>query len=424
MHGNMESGELFIYIMENTKTSNTSRSGNKDWRNKSSKNRNQPGRQGAKQPNNKKKESTLDNRVFVKKAMALEDSKYETTLLIKDLPVNIKIKENLAAKGYIHPTEIQEKTITPILEGRNLMGLAQTGTGKTAAFLVPIVHQLVNTQPGFQVLIVVPTRELAVQIESELKTIAKGLNLYSQVFIGGTSVHRDLEKLRRPSHFIIGTPGRLLDMENQRALKFHNFTHLVLDEFDRLLDMGFSHDIQKMISKMTGRKQSVLFSATEEPNQKKLIGEILENPVNVRVSIKNTTGDHIEQETITVKDGENKMDVLVRMLKDDSFQKVIVFAETKRWVSKVCKELNRSGIKADEIHGNKSQNYRQNALNAFKDEKIKVLVATDVAARGLDIEEVSHVINYQKPMNFDSYIHRIGRTGRAGKSGKAYTFIN
>ena len=175
---------------------------------------------------------------------------------------------------------------------------------------------------------------------------------------------------------------------------------------------------------MSNRKQTVLFSATEEPNQKKLIGEILTNPVEVRVSIKNATGDHIEQETITVKDGENKMDVLIRMIKDDSFQKVIVFAETKRWVSKVCKELNRVGIKADEIHGNKSQNYRQNALNAFKAEKIKVLVATDVAARGLDIEEVSHVINYQKPMNFDSYIHRIGRTGRAGKSGKAYTFIN
>jgi ATP-dependent RNA helicase RhlE len=304
------------------------------------------------------------------------------------------------------------------------MGLAQTGTGKTAAFLVPIVHQLINTAPAFQVLIVIPTRELAVQIEDELKSITKGLNLHSQVFIGGTSVNRDLDKLRRPSHFIIGTPGRLLDMANQRALHFDKFQTLVLDEFDRLLDMGFSHDIQKMISKMSNRKQTVLFSATEEPNQKKLIGEILTNPVEVRVSIKNATGDHIEQETITVKDGENKMDVLIRMIKDDSFQKVIVFAETKRWVSKVCKELNRVGIKADEIHGNKSQNYRQNALNAFKAEKIKVLVATDVAARGLDIEEVSHVINYQKPMNFDSYIHRIGRTGRAGKSGKAYTFIN
>jgi len=304
------------------------------------------------------------------------------------------------------------------------MGLAQTGTGKTAAFLVPIVHQLINSAPAYQVLIVIPTRELAVQIESELKSITKGLNLFSQVFIGGTSVNRDLEKLKRPSHFIIGTPGRLLDMAHQRALKFDNFRTLVLDEFDRLLDMGFSHDIQKMVAAMTNRKQTVLFSATEEPGQKRLIEGLLTNPVEIRVSVKNTTGDHIEQEIIQVKDGENKMNILVGMMKDDAFQKVIIFAETKRWVSKVCKDLKRNGIKADEIHGNKSQNYRQNALNNFKDEKIQVLVATDVAARGLDIEEVSHVINFQKPKNFDSYIHRIGRTGRAGRSGKAYTFIN
>ncbi len=356
--------------------------------------------------------------------MTLEENKYETSVMIKDLPVNLKIKENLLAKGYIQPTEIQEKTLNAVLQGRNVMGLAQTGTGKTAAFLVPILHQLVGSAPAFQVLIVVPTRELAVQIEAELKSIAKGMNIFSQVFIGGTSVGRDKDKLKRPSHFIIGTPGRLLDMENQRALQFSRFTTLILDEFDRLLDMGFSQDIKKMISKMSNRKQTALFSATEEPGQKKLIGEFLINPVEVRVSVKNSTGDHIEQEIIHVKDGENKMDVLVRMMKDDAFQKVIVFAETKRWVSKVCKELNRKGIKADEIHGNKSQNYRQNALNSFKAEKIKVLVATDVAARGLDIEEVSHVINYQKPKNFDSYIHRIGRTGRAGKSGKAYTFVN
>jgi len=416
MHGSIKSGELFIHIMQNKKSSNSTRPGNKDWRTKSSQNR-------SKNTNNQK-ESTLDNRVFVKKAMALEENKYETNLLVKDLPVNLKVKENLLAKGYEKPTEIQEKTLKALLDGRNVMGLAQTGTGKTAAFLVPIVHLLVNTKAAHQVLVVVPTRELAVQIEDELKSIAKGLNIYSQVFIGGTSVNRDLDKLKRPCHFIIGTPGRLMDMENQRALNFSNFNTLVLDEFDRLLDMGFSNDIKKMISKMNNRKQTALFSATEEASQKKLIYEILDNPVEVRVSVKNSTGDHIDQEVVHVKDGENKMDVLIEMLKNAAFQKVIVFAETKRWVSKVCKELNRKGIKSDEIHGNKSQNYRQNALNAFKAEKIQVLVATDVAARGLDIEEVSHVINYQKPKNMDSYIHRIGRTGRAGKSGKAYTFVN
>lgn len=402
--------------MENN-TSFRTRPAKKDWRKKSSNNRNKP-------VNNKKKESTLDNRVFVKKALHADEKKYVSEILVKDLLVNEKIKQNLLAKGYVKPTEIQEKTLEAILTGRNVMGLAQTGTGKTAAFLVPIVHNLVNTAAAFQVLIVIPTRELAVQIESELKSITKGMNIYSQVFIGGTSVNRDLDKLRRPAHFIIGTPGRLLDMANQKALKFDNFQTLVLDEFDRLLDMGFSTDIQKMVSAMRNRKQTVLFSATEEPSQKKLIGELLNNPVEVRVSIKNTTGDHIDQEIIRVNDGENKMDVLAGMINQPAFQKVIVFAETKRWVSKVCKELKRRGIKTDEIHGNKSQNYRQKALNDFKTERIKVLVATDVAARGLDIEEVSHVINYQKPKNFDSYIHRIGRTGRAGKSGKAFTFVN
>lgn len=402
--------------MQIKNSSNSTRPARKDWRKNSSQNRSTK--------TNNKKESTLDNKVFVKKAMAVEQTKYETNLLVKDLPVNLKVKENLLAKGYEKPTEIQEKTLKALLEGRNVMGLAQTGTGKTAAFLVPIVHQLINTKAAHQVLIIVPTRELACQIEDELKSISKGLNIYSQVFIGGTSVNRDLDKLKRSCHFIIGTPGRLLDMENQGALNFGNFNTLVLDEFDRLLDMGFSNDIRKMISKMHHRKQSCLFSATEEASQKKLINEILIDPVEVRVSAKNSSGDNIDQEIIHVKDGENKMDVLINMLKDKSFQKVIVFAETKRWVSKVCKELNRKGIKSDEIHGNKSQNYRQHALDRFKNEKIQVLVATDVAARGLDIEEVSHVINYQKPKNLDSYIHRIGRTGRAGKSGKAYTFVN
>jgi ATP-dependent RNA helicase RhlE len=396
---------------------NASSGPKKDWRTKSSANK-----QKSNSGNNK--ESKLDNRSFVKKATPVIETKYNAILHVKDLPVDKRIVENLLTKGYEKPTEIQEKTLSAILDGRNLLGLAQTGTGKTAAFLVPIVNNLLQSSPAFQVLIVIPTRELAVQIEDELKSITKGLKIFSEVFIGGTSVGRDLQKLKRPSHFIIGTPGRLLDMANQGALKFSNFNTLVLDEFDRLLDMGFSNDIKKMVSAMNNRKQTVLFSATEDQGQKKLINELLINPLEVRINRNNSTGDHIDQEIIQVKDGEDKMDLLTALINQPAFQKVIVFAETKRWVSKVCKELKRRGIKSDEIHGNKSQNYRQNALNNFKNEKIKVLVATDVAARGIDVEEVSHVINYQKPKSMDSYIHRIGRTGRAGKSGKAYTFVN
>ncbi len=343
---------------------------------------------------------------------------------IEDLPVDARVKSNLQSKGYIHLTEIQEHAIQPILEGKDVMGIAQTGTGKTAAFLVPIINNLLGKQPSFQTLIVVPTRELAVQVEEEFKSIAKGTNLSSACFIGGTSVGRDISKLKRPTHFIIGTPGRLIDLARQNALHFRDFKTLVLDEFDRLLDMGFLRDIQYMLAAMTNRKQTVLFSATEETGQKKLIQSLLRDPVSVRVSSGDVTGDHIDQEIVTVRAGEKKMDILVNMFRDKSFHKVIVFAETKRGVSTVRKNLHMAGIRVDEIHGNKSQNYRLKALNDFKSGRIQGLIATDVAARGLDISEVTHVINFQPPRDFDSYIHRIGRTGRAGKGGKAYTFVN
>ncbi|HCM74970.1 MAG TPA: ATP-dependent helicase [Cytophagales bacterium] len=368
--------------------------------------------------------STIDPRLFVKKATPLAEVTFQPSIKIEDLNVDARIKANLLSKGYIYLTEIQERAIQPVLEGKDVMGIAQTGTGKTAAFLVPIVHNLLGKAPAFQTLVVVPTRELAVQVEEEFKSIVKGLNLSSACFIGGTSVGRDITRLKRPSHIIIGTPGRLIDLARQNALHFRDFKTLILDEFDRLLDMGFLKDIKTMLAGMTNRKQTVLFSATEENNQKKLIQSLLHNQVDVRVSSGNVSGDHIDQEVITVKAGEKKLDILVNMFRDQTFHKVIVFAETKRGVSQVRKNLAHAGIKVDEIHGNKSQNYRLKALNDFKSGKIQALIATDVAARGLDISEVTHVINFQPPRDFDSYIHRIGRTGRAGKGGKAFTFLN
>src|SRR5882672_460945 len=368
--------------------------------------------------------STLDPRLFEKKAKPLNEVRYESPRKIQDLPVDERIKNNLIAKGYLRPTEMQDKTLEAILTDNDLMGIAQTGTGKTGAFLIPVVHKLIGAKAAFQVLVVVPTRELAVQVEQEYKSIVKGLSMNSACFIGGTSVGRDIATLRQPVHLVIGTPGRLTDLARQGALRLNNFSTLILDEFDRLLDMGFARDIQFIVKAMNNRKQTLLFSATEEKNQLTLIRELLHQPVEVRVSKGKTTGDHIDQEVVRVGAGENKMDVLLRMVKDQSFQKVIVFAETKRGVSQVRKNLHQSGIRVDEIHGNKSQNYRLKALNDFKSGKIQVLIATDVAARGLDISEVTHVINYQQPRDFDSYIHRIGRTGRAGKGGKAFTFVN
>jgi ATP-dependent RNA helicase RhlE len=376
------------------------------------------------QSRNKQPVSTLDPKLFVKKAVPLNEARYESSRTILDLPVDRRIIANLLAKGYNKPTEIQDRTLEALLAQNDLLGIAQTGTGKTGAFLIPIVHNLINTKAANQVLIVVPTRELAVQVEEEFTSMVKGLGMRSNCFIGGTSVGKDIASLRQPVHFIIGTPGRLTDLARQGALRMSNFNTLILDEFDRLLDMGFARDIQFIVKAMNNRKQTLLFSATEEKNQLTLIRELLHQPVEVRVSKGKTTGDHIEQEVVRVAAGESKMDVLLRMVKDHTFQKVIVFAETKRGVSQVRKNLHQSGIRVDEIHGNKSQNYRLKALNDFKSGKIQVLIATDVAARGLDISEVTHVINYQQPRDFDSYIHRIGRTGRAGKGGKAYTFVN
>lgn len=376
-------------------------------------------------PEKKNRTTTgIDPNMFIKKAELKESSKYTPSRQIKDLPIHTGIIDNLLHKGYISPTEIQDKTLEAILNGNDLMGLAQTGTGKTGAFLIPMINNLILQKPSFQVLIITPTRELALQIEGEFKSIAKGFKLYSTSLIGGTSVQRDVNNLRKPSHFVIGTPGRITDMVRQRALNLQNFSTLVLDEFDRLLDMGFARDIQRLVDGMSNRQQTILFSATEEKSQKKLIDELLNNPVEVRVRNGNISADLIDQDIIRVRNGEKKMDILLNMIKDESFEKVLIFAETKRWVSRICSDLRRAGIKADEIHGNKSQNYRINALNSFKNRKIQVLVATDVAARGLDISNVSHVINYQQPKNMDSYIHRIGRTGRAGEYGKALTFIN
>lgn len=366
----------------------------------------------------------LHSELFVKKAQPVKETNYRSYRAIKDLPVNESIISNLLRKGYISPTEIQDKSIEPILDGFNLMGLAQTGTGKTGAYLIPLAHNLLGKTPANQILVITPTRELAVQIEKEFRSITTGLRLYSECLIGGTNVNKDIAKLRKSYHAIVGTPGRISDMVRQGAIDLGSFTILVLDEFDRLLDMGFSPDIIRIVDVMYSREQTILFSATENKSQNSLINELLDSPVEVRLKKGNLAGDHIDQEIIRVSEGENKMDLLLNLIKDPAFEKVLIFADTKRRVSTICKNLRKAGIRADEIHGDKSQHYRMNALEAFKNKKIQVLVATDVAARGLDIVNVSHVINYQQPQSMDSYIHRIGRTGRAGKSGKAYTFMN
>lgn len=369
------------------------------------------------------KASTLDPTRLVKEANQTEVKEFRSDRLIKELPIDTKLKQCLEDKGYERPTEIQDRTLEALLQGRDLLGIAQTGTGKTGAYLVPIIEQLLHKRINPYALVVVPTRELALQVEEEFKSMAKGLGLYSACFIGGTNINRDMQVLRRPSHIVIATPGRLLDLTNRRVLDLSKFKTLVLDEFDRMLDMGFVRDVNRIIDGMHQRNQTMLFSATLDKTQHSLINSILHNHITVKVSSGDRTGDNIDQDIIRLKSGEDKFKVLHDMLSQEDFNKVLLFEETKHRVSKLCVKLNRAGIPADQIHGNKSQNARQAALKAFKQGRVRVLVATDVASRGLDISDVSHVINYQVPQTHDSYIHRIGRTGRAGKVGKAFTFV-
>jgi len=371
-----------------------------------------------------KKASSLDPSLLVKEAdRGAEEKAFRSDRLVQELPIHTKLKQNLSSKGYKRPTEIQDLTLEALMDGRDILGIAQTGTGKTGAFLVPIIDQLLHKRVNPCALVVVPTRELALQVEEEFKSMAIGTGLYSSCFIGGTNINRDLQKLRRNSHVVIATPGRLLDLADRRAIDLGKFRTLVLDEFDRMLDMGFIRDVNRILEGMRQRKHTMLFSATLDTSQQHMINQILKDPVTVRVRGSNRSAEGIDQAIIRLKPGEDKFKILKHMLSGEEFDRVLLFEETKHRVSRLCIKLNKAGIAAEQIHGNKSQSARQSALKAFKQGRVKVLVATDVASRGLDISDVSHVINYQVPQTHDSYIHRIGRTGRAGKTGQAYTFV-
>ncbi len=374
----------------------------------------------------KKSLATLDPKLLIRKAETNQSEAFSPPRLFSEMPLHQELLSRLSKKGYRLPTQIQEETLEPLLAGRDLMGIANTGTGKTAAFLIPIIEKLLNNgrSQASGSLVVVPTRELALQVEQEFKSITSQLGIYCASFIGGTSVGRDQARLRRHHHLIIGTPGRLIDLANRGDLRLSQISTLVLDEFDRMLDMGFVNDIKKIVKRMPNRQQTMLFSATLDKSQKMLIDELLNNPMEVKVSAGDSTTSQVEQDVIYVPSEEDKFNMLLDLIEDQNFEKVLIFAETKRLVDKVNKRLLRSGVSVDHIHGNKTQNYRNKALDKFKKGKVKVLVATDVAARGIDVMDITHVINYQIPRTFDSYIHRIGRTGRAGKKGKAFTFVD
>ncbi|CAZ95123.1 DEAD/DEAH box helicase [Zobellia galactanivorans] len=367
--------------------------------------------------------STLNPELLVKKSTGVLVTPFESERSFDQLELNSTLLKNIEGKGYKSPTEIQEKCIDPLMSGKDLIGIAATGTGKTAAFLIPIVQQMLASKDTTG-LVVVPTRELAQQVYSEFKSLTKGTALSAACFIGGTSVNKDSSLARRNPSLIVGTPGRLNDLIDRKALNTQARSVLVLDEFDRMLDMGFIKDIRKIVSGMHGRRQTMLFSATVDPSQERVINEIIGDPLRISVSSGTKSSDNVDQSIIRVGRDENKFEVLFNLVNAPAFEKVLLFAETKRGVDKLSKQLMQSGIRSDVIHGNKSQNYRSRAIELFKSGKTKILVATDVAARGIDIKGVTHVINYQLPQTMDSYIHRIGRTGRAESTGTAYTFVN
>lgn len=349
-------------------------------------------------------------------------------MTFKELDLIDPILRALEAEGYTHPTPIQEQSIPILLKKRDLLGCAQTGTGKTAAFSIPIIQHLqaeVDPKQKRQIksLIVTPTRELALQIDESIKTYAKYTHLKSTVIFGGVKQLAQTKALQQGVDILVATPGRLLDLIGQGFISLKHIKYFVLDEADQMLDMGFIHDIRKILAKLPERRQSLFFSATMAPAIVELSNQILGQPEKVTIQPKQTTAEKVEQSVYMVSKGD-KVKLLVHLINEKEADSTLVFSRTKHGANKIVKKLAQAGIEAEAIHGNKSQNVRVKALNGFKEGRIKVLVATDIAARGIDVEELSLVINYDLPNVPETYVHRIGRTGRAKASGEAISFCD
>ena len=338
-----------------------------------------------------------------------------------DFKIDERLKRIVIAKGYSAPTPIQDRTIPHILHGLDVVGIANTGTGKTAAFLLPLINKVL-LNPRENVLIMAPTRELAIQIEDELKSFTRGLKIFSVCCVGGANIGRQIADLRYHNNFIIGTPGRLKDLIQRKVLNLAGFNTVVLDEADRMLDMGFINDMRFMMAQMPAKRHTLFFSATISKEIEGLIKEFLKEPVRISVKTQDTS-KNVDQDVVKVQKGNNKIDVLSQLLAQSDFSKVLIFGRTKHGVERLSRDLASKGFKVDSIHGDKNHSRRQKALGLFKSHHVNILVATDVAARGLDIAGVSHVINYDMPASYEDYVHRIGRTGRGDKKGKALTFI-
>ena len=347
-------------------------------------------------------------------------------MLFKDLGLSEALLKAVKEKGYTIPSPIQEKAIPHILAGRDVLASAQTGTGKTAGFTLPVLHYLSETKhPKYRplrALVLTPTRELAAQVYENVKEYSTYLNIKSAVVFGGVKATSQIKTLRLGVDLLVATPGRLLDLYDQKVLSFLRIDVLILDEADRMLDMGFQRDLNKIMSLMPSKRQNLLFSATFSKEIKKLANDILKNPVLVEATPENSTAEMVNQRVFTI-DKKVKTQIVIKLIKEGNWDQVLIFTRTKHGANKLTKKLLQANITAAAIHGNKTQGARSKALSNFKSNEIRVLVATDIAARGLDIPLLPHVINYELPNVPEDYVHRIGRTGRAGASGEAISLV-
>ncbi|MBB5753863.1 DEAD/DEAH box helicase [Prosthecomicrobium pneumaticum] len=351
----------------------------------------------------------------------------DSSLRFADLGLAENLVRTLASAGFVTPTPIQTQAIPHLLAGRDVLGIAQTGTGKTAAFGLPIVEQLaaMPSRPGphsVRALILAPTRELAVQIDEQLKRFSAGLPLRRAVVLGGVGMEPQSRALARGVDILVATPGRLLDHIERRSVRLDLVSHFVLDEADRMLDMGFIRDVKRIVAMLPKQRQSLLFSATMPDDVAKLAAGLLNKPVRVEVTPEVVTVERIEQQLYRVP-AADKRRLLLRLLDDPEMRRVVVFTRTKHGANRVAEHLEKAGIGVAALHGNKSQGARQRALGGFKDGSVRVLVATDIAARGIDVAEISHVVNYELPAEPETYVHRIGRTARAGRGGMALSLV-
>ncbi len=394
-----------MYKQKNTKNWRSSRTSHKKWSGK----------------NRKLRRENIAASMYISKPENTQASAYIPENTFYDFKLHGTLAKNIADRDYVNPTKIQDQAIPEILKGKDVLGIASTGSGKTGAFLIPMIDKALKT-PATRVLIVSPTRELTSQIYAEFKKFAQNTRLNIVLVIGGASIRDQIRLLKSNPQFVVATPGRLIDLEKRHCINLSTFNNVVLDEVDQMLDMGFVEDIKRLIAKLSPQRQSLFFSATLAQKEEIIANTLLVDPVRVQAD-KQSPLKNIHQGIVQVKTRAQKLQVLQELLQKQEFNKVLVFAGTKAGVDFITQEMQKQGIRAGALHGDKSQRDRSKVLTSFRQNKIDVLIATDVASRGIDIPNISHVINYDEPGNYNDYIHRIGRTGRLGKKGTAITFV-